>query len=65
MQQKTVAITDDVPQVIEEIDEVVRLIPQEHIQQRTVEQIVVVPRISRRDRDGANGPDYSPERVID
>ena len=30
-------------QVIEEIDEVVRLIPQERIQQRTVEQRVVVP----------------------
>ena len=29
--------------VTEEIDEVVRLIPQERIQQRTVEQIVVVP----------------------
>ena len=35
MQQKTIAITDDVPQIIEEIDEIVRLIPQERIQQRT------------------------------
>ena len=61
MQQKTVAITDDVPQIIEEIDEIVRLIPQERIQQRTSRR----PRISRRDRDGENGPDYSPERVID
>ena len=33
---------EDVPQVIEEIDEVARLIPHERIQWRTVEQIVVV-----------------------
>ena len=37
------AITEEVPQVIEKIVEVVRLIPQERIQQRTVEQMVVVP----------------------
>ena len=32
-----------VRQVMEEIGEVVRLIPQERVQQRTVEQIVHVP----------------------
>ena len=32
-----------VPQIVDEIIEVVRLIPQEGIQQRTVEQIVHVP----------------------
>ena len=31
------------PAIIEKIVEVVRLIPQERIQQRTVEQTVVVP----------------------
>ena len=41
-----------------------RLIPQERIQQRTVEQIVVVPVPSGRERDGESGPDYSPERII-
>ena len=34
MQQRTLAVMEDVPQVIEEIDEVVRLIPQERTQQR-------------------------------
>ena len=33
------AVTEDVPQVIVEIDEVMRLIPQERIQQRTVEVV--------------------------
>ena len=32
-----------VPKVVDEIVEVVRLIPQERVQQRTVEQIVHVP----------------------
>ena len=32
-----------VPQVMEDIGEVVRLIPQERVQQRTVEQIVHAP----------------------
>ena len=48
-----------VPVIIEEIVEVVRLIPQERIQQRTVEQIVVVPCISSRERNGGSGPDQS------
>ena len=52
------------PVIFEEIDEVVRLIPQERIQQRTVEQIVVVSRISSRERNGGSGPDHSPERII-
>ena len=51
--------------MIEEIAEVVRQIPQERTQQRTVEQIVVVPDTSGRERDGESGPDYSLERVID
>ena len=59
----TLSSQEDIPQVIEEIDEVVRLIPQERIQ-RTVEQIVVVPRTSSRERDGGSGPDHSPERII-
>ena len=33
----------NIPQIMEEIGEVVRLIPQERVQQRTVEQIVHVP----------------------
>ena len=41
-----------------------RLIPKERIQQRTVEQIVVVSRISSRERNGGSGPDHSPERII-
>ena len=32
----------DIPQITEDIDEIMRLIPQERIQQRTVEQRVVV-----------------------
>ena len=47
-----------------EIIEVVRLIPQERIQQRAVLHTVVVSRISSRERDGGSGPDHSPERVI-
>ena len=35
-----------------------RLIPQERIQQRTVEQIVVVSSISSRQRNGGSGPDH-------
>ena len=50
--------------VIEEIVEVMRLIPQERIQQRTVEQMVVVSRVSSRERNGGSGPDHSPERII-
>ena len=41
-----------------------RLIPQERIQQRTVEQIVVVSRTSSRERNGGSEPDHSPERII-
>ena len=53
------------PSSLTEIDEVVRLIPQERIQQRTVEQIVVVSRISSRERNGGIvRPDHSPERII-
>ena len=52
------------PVIIEEIVEVVRLIPQERIQQRTVEQVVVVSRISSRERKGGSGPDHFPESVI-
>ena len=52
------------PFIIEEIVEVVRLSPQERIQQRTVEQIVVVPRTSSRETNGGNEPDHSPERII-
>ena len=50
--------------MIVKIVEIVRLIPQERIQKRTVEQIVVVHRISSRERNGGSGPDHSPERVI-
>ena len=52
------------PVIIEEIVKVVRLIPQERIQQRTVEQIVVVSRTSSRERNGGSEPDHSPERII-
>ena len=40
---KTQVTIECVPQVVDEIIEVVRLIPQERVQQRTVEQIVHVP----------------------
>ena len=46
------------PQVIEDIDEVVRLISQERIQQRTVEQRVVVL-VLRVVKEMVNGPDHS------
>ena len=36
-----------------------RQIPQERIQQRIVELIVVVPVASGRERDGGSGPDHS------
>ena len=52
------------PFIIEEFIEVVRLIPQERIQQRTVEQIVVVSCTSSRETNGGNEPDHSPERII-
>ena len=52
------------PVIIEEINEVVRLIPQERIKQRTVEQTVVVPRTSSRERYGGSGPDHSPETEL-
>ena len=39
----TQVATECVPQVVDEIIEVVRLILQERVQQRTVEQIVHVP----------------------
>ena len=40
---KTQVTIEYVPQVVDEIIEIVRLIPQERVQQRTVEQIVHVP----------------------
>ena len=40
---KTQVTVGCVPQVVDEIIEVVRLLPQERVQQRTVEQIVHVP----------------------
>ena len=40
---ETQVMIEYVPQVMEEIGEVVRSIPQERVQQRTVEQIVHVP----------------------
>ena len=44
-----------VPQVVDEIIEVVRLILQERFQQRTVEQIVHVPVPQGRGRNGGSG----------
>ena len=40
---------------------------EELVQQRTVEQIVVVPppRTTGRERDSGRGPDHSQERIID
>ena len=40
---KTQVTIEYVPKVVDEINEVVRLIPQERVQQHTVEQIVHVP----------------------
>ena len=40
---ETQVMIEYVPQVMEEIDEVVRSIPQERVEQRTVRQIVHVP----------------------
>ena len=43
-----------VPQVMEEIADVVRSIPQERVEQRTVEQIVHVPRTTGRGRNSGS-----------
>ena len=40
---ETQVMIEYVPQVMEEIDEVVRSIPQERVEKRTVDQIVHVP----------------------
>ena len=58
-------IVEQTVKAIEEIDEIVRLFPEERIQQRTVEQIVVVTVLQVVKEMIRSGPDFSPERIID
>ena len=56
-----------VPQVMEEIDEVVRSIPQERVEQRTVEQIVhvPVPRVVEEIAEVVHSQERISEQIID
>ena len=58
-------VIEYVPQVVDEIIEVVRLISQERVQQRTVEQNCPRPRTTSRGRNSGNGPDHSPEAYLE
>ena len=60
---KTQVTIEHVQQDMTEIVEVVRLILQERVQQRTVEQIVHVPRTTGRGRNSGSDPDYSQEGI--
>ena len=54
-----------VPKIVDEIIEVVRLIPQQRVQQRTVEQIVHVPEPQVVGRNSGRGPDHSPGTYLE
>ena len=62
---KTEVTIGCVPQVVDEIIEVVRLIPQERVQQRNVEQIVHVPVPQVVGEIVESGPDHSPGAYLE
>ena len=62
---KTEVTIGCVPQVVDEIIEVVRLIPQERVQQRNVEQIVHVPVPQVVGETVESGPDHSPGAYLE
>ena len=62
---KTQVTIEYVPQVMEEIVDVVRLIPQECFQQRTMEQIVHTPVQQVVEEISGSGPDHSPGAYLE